>query len=148
MTDLALHVDATTFQKGRHNITGGIWFTVGSKPFPAKGWNDFPAVVLGWWLEALRLRHLKKKACDLTFMDGPFSLKISTLDSANVAAEPYRNLSALTGLAVSVPVMTLDTQVLKSAVLVDETCRANDWESADIAFLRKQIFGLRQMIER
>lgn len=42
---------------------------------PEKDWNDFPLIILGWWLdEIIKLEF--EGAAKLSFMDGPFFVAI------------------------------------------------------------------------
>ena len=57
-------------------ITGEIYFEINGQYFPEKGWNDFPAIILSWWIqEFLKFKRYKEKNIEFMFMDGPFSLK-------------------------------------------------------------------------
>ena len=59
-------------------ITGRIFLRCGDTCFPEASWNDFAAVVLTWWVEAILA--LDESACapkELRFMDGPFWAEVS-----------------------------------------------------------------------
>lgn len=57
-------------------ITGEIYFVIDGQCFPEKGWNDFPTIILSWWIqEFLRFKRNKEKNFEFLFMDGSFSLK-------------------------------------------------------------------------
>lgn len=56
-------------------ITGEIYFEENDNYFPEKGWNDFPAIILGWWISSF-LKSVKQNSetFEFCFMDGPFKL--------------------------------------------------------------------------
>lgn len=54
------------------SITGEIYFQIGDFFFPEEGWNDFVAIILSWWLHAIRN---SKNDFELLFMDGPLKIK-------------------------------------------------------------------------
>lgn len=56
-------------------ITGEIYFEENSNYFPEKGWNDFPVIILGWWISSF-LKFVKQisETFEFCFMDGPYKL--------------------------------------------------------------------------
>ncbi len=58
------------------NYSGTLWIETENGAFPSEGWDDFPEVVLGWWVAALKSVYLDTKhSYDFLFMDGPYSMK-------------------------------------------------------------------------
>lgn len=56
-------------------ITGEIYFEDNNNFFPEKGWNDFPAIILGWWINSyLNFIRENLKTFEFCFMDGPFKV--------------------------------------------------------------------------
>lgn len=56
-------------------ITGEIYFEENNIYFPEKGWNDFPVIILGWWINSfLELVKQNSETFEFCFMDGPFKL--------------------------------------------------------------------------
>ncbi len=74
------HVDLENLRYG-DNITGVIYLQVGDVHFPEPDWNDFPVIILRWWLkELLRLWHGELKSgesIECLFMDGDFYYSVS-----------------------------------------------------------------------
>lgn len=54
------------------NVIGRIHIDSEIGSFPDPGWFDFPAVVLAWWIAAVRS---KERPFELRFMDGPFGVE-------------------------------------------------------------------------
>ena len=56
-------------------ITGEIYVANNGHYFPEKGWNDFPVIILGWWVNSF-LGYIKSdlSAFEFCFMDGPYKL--------------------------------------------------------------------------
>lgn len=63
------------YQGSRGLITGNIYFEENNEYFPEKGWNDFPVIILGWWIHSF-LTFVKQNSekFEFCFMDGPFKL--------------------------------------------------------------------------
>jgi hypothetical protein len=78
-------LDLQTFRQSQEggNVTGVIYVELGLKAFPERGWSDFPAIVLGWWAEALfQLEVPTRHEVLWRFMDGPHSLTLTKVDGA------------------------------------------------------------------
>lgn len=79
-----VYVGIETLSYGENNFTGAIALQFGSAYFPERGWNDFPIIILRWWLkELLRLWHgeLKnRQSVECLFMDGDFYFDVSACD--------------------------------------------------------------------
>lgn len=75
MINIILNSESVLKEKSG-KITGEIYFEIDGRCFPEKGWNDFPAIIISWWIqEFLRTKRYKEKDFEFMFMDGPFSLK-------------------------------------------------------------------------
>ena len=67
-------LDLQTFRQSREgdNVTGVIFLELHDGAFPAKGWSDFPVIILGWWIDAwLQLEVPARREVQWRFMDGP-----------------------------------------------------------------------------
>lgn len=49
---LALTASPSTFEFGT-SVTGDIHFDSAWGSFPEANWNDFPVIIINWWLEGL-----------------------------------------------------------------------------------------------
>lgn len=57
------------------NVTGEIYFTSDAEYYPEKGWNDFPIIVLAWWINSfLQFKKRRASTLEFDFMDGPYRL--------------------------------------------------------------------------
>jgi len=141
-------VDTATFKRGANgNVTGEIALKVGATPFPAEDWSDFPVIVAGWWMEELRSLRLDGGECELSFMDGPFSVKVSGSNSGSVSIDLYKNEAAVSFHPTIVPRADFLNAALEAAEKIESFCRAKGWNSADLALLRENIGSLRRSTE-
>lgn len=69
--DPRIMVDLDSLEESGSEITGIIFLQLGERAFPEERWNDFAAVILSWWLAAI-----KNHENEFSFMDGPFSFKV------------------------------------------------------------------------
>jgi hypothetical protein len=71
-------VDTQTFAVQSGTVTGRIYLKCSDDLcFPERDWNDFPVIILTWWLDAMfAFVTALAPAVQLHFMDGPFSVKI------------------------------------------------------------------------
>ena len=60
------------------SITGAICLSDGNFYFPSQDWDDFPVVILGWWLEALSTPILPGAKKECLFMDGDYAFQVSS----------------------------------------------------------------------
>lgn len=120
---------------GRGTIHGPIWCEHGAAAFPGLAWNDFPVVVLGWWLEAVGiLLDGRSRSATVHFMDGPYKVHLYAghrewwraewvkegADGAEVVNQfEFPNESLVRSLTVCSDNLLLE-------------CTANGWKSADI----------------
>jgi hypothetical protein len=132
-------VDVSTLTRsGGGNVTGEIFLRGPAGDFPETRWNDFPVVILGWWIDCLT----KAVAHDLSsirglFMDGPFAftIKRTSGQSGRIA---WGNRDD------ELPVGELDLSAfLRSAVqagkLVSAECRSLGWVNDDLETLERVI---------
>jgi hypothetical protein len=78
-------LDLATFHQSSQNgnMTGVIYVELESGAFPAKGWSDFPVIILGWWTEALLQFEVPTRSeVRWRFMDGPHSLTLTKVEGA------------------------------------------------------------------
>lgn len=80
MERINLHV-GERLAKSEHNyVTGDIYFQIGANFFPAENYNDFPVIILSWWIkEIYKLCYSNK--CELLFRDDPYLIEVEKIDS-------------------------------------------------------------------
>ena len=63
-----------------------VSFTVflehGNTCYPDRGWVDCGAVIIGWWLVALRNFTRESRPVRLMFMEGPYGLTVDRLENS------------------------------------------------------------------
>jgi len=40
-------------RSGGGSISSSVYFKMGDRYFPGKGWNDFVVIILGWWIKSI-----------------------------------------------------------------------------------------------
>lgn len=72
----------TKFLAIHNNITGVIYLSMENTCFPERGWSDFPAIILQWWLEGFRALSLGSEPSVIcNFMDGPYFFTVTNKES-------------------------------------------------------------------
>jgi hypothetical protein len=128
---------ATLYRSSSGSITGEIYFSVDGAAFPEEKWSDFPVVILGWWLEALGALRAGERRVELDFMDGPYTLRVSSDSGDALSLEFTRN-----GNACGFPELRVEHDsflrelLLRSAELISH-CKAHGWDSRDIRLLER-----------
>lgn len=142
-TTTGVLVDVDTLRKGGHNITGIIALQVGDTYFPERDWNDFPVVILRWWLkELLRLWHGKLKTAESVeclFMDGDYCYRVSER-GGQWAIECIEGISDGEVVAkAEVDRAAFMEQLLNSAIQTLDACRARRWNTTDTKSLATMV---------
>lgn len=84
----------TTAHSSKGYVTGIIYFSSGSFAFPEDVWDDFPVVIVGWWLNALTdYKYGAKEEVDLNFMDGSFLVRLSHRSDLSTETEMIQEKS-------------------------------------------------------
>ncbi len=117
------------------SINGFVWLTIDGNAFPAQQWDDFPVVILNWWLESLNgLVTNQSKRAECNFMDGPFWFEIITAQSSELMLRFYRRSKLGDELRMqvrsSLP-MIVET-MLRAAKTVIDVCKKEGWHSSDL----------------
>lgn len=128
-------------QSNNGTITGIIYYDFGDYQFPEIGWNDFVAVILGWWLESvLRLAKGLTKNEDLKFMDGPLQLRLTSKDNTFCTVECIDSKrSSVVEYSDEVSIDELLSSIRHAVSLLLDICKDNKWHSDDIDILHKLI---------
>lgn len=66
-------VDPSSFEHKSSALTGVIAVSYRDGWFPEANWNDFPAVLLNWWLDEIQTG---REEATLRFMDGPHRVEL------------------------------------------------------------------------
>lgn len=144
---LEVHIAPDAFVK-RRLVSGPIWLEMAGESFPSKGWIDFPVAILGFWLSNLNPVILaQSRTCECPFMDGPYEFDIevrgdrlwtvSLLDRDKPGNDPF--------LSAHVDSRSLITNVLSSAEIVAQVCRAEGWIDRDLFDLEAKVIDIRKL---
>jgi hypothetical protein len=76
MVSLTVLVDLTTLDTKSSPATGKVHVRFGDVAFPERDWDDFVVRVLGWWLEDARKLIEEEVGVLMSFMDGPFAVRL------------------------------------------------------------------------
>ncbi|TSE03148.1 hypothetical protein [Aquimarina algiphila] len=73
---MELLIEVDTISTNNNSIFGIVYFKENDFVFPDKSWNDFVVVTTGWWCSnILKLLNNESICEDLSFMDGPYTLR-------------------------------------------------------------------------
>jgi hypothetical protein len=135
-TDFVLRVQPGCLTRSGHaSICGQVWCESGTLAFPGPHWNDFPIVVVSWWLEAVvGLVDGRKRNADVSFMDGPYVVHVFAKRRESWQAEWVERRAAGTNVIHQfdfTPDPFIRSLIACSDDLLQE-CSTNGWESTDV----------------
>jgi hypothetical protein len=149
MNGLALVVDASSIQRNRNeNVTGGIHLEIDDTQFPSATWHDFPVIVLGWWAQALlALVEGDAEVQDLNFMDGPYVIRITPLESDQVQIECCKRRASDTSVvySASLSLSAFLQTFLAAATRVERHCVEQGWLDLDVKQLQDGVANLKRL---
>ena len=131
MIEFDVEIDCSSLERSRAGlITGELSLKFGETWFPERQWNDFPVVVLEWWLVALR--DLRKGAAELRFMDGPFLVKTSLQRQQICKLEGIEDGQARQiDVESEVSVRRVYESIIRAAQLICTACVERGWSNDD-----------------
>ncbi len=120
---------------GQRNITGIIALRVGEAYFPEREWNDFPVIILGWWLtELLQLWRGEPEAAEgviCAFMDGAFYYSVSAQGERWLIECVEGTLDEEIVAEAEVDRAGFMKEMLACAAQLLNACHARNWRTAD-----------------
>jgi len=125
----------TLIRRSSGSITGHIWITIGDWGFPSQGWDDFPVVILSWWIEALlSLSAGENDRARFSFMDGPYFFEIAAPVGDVCSVSFYRNGQTGSELLREQSCQFGDIRkaVLSAARTTIDACQEKKWVSTDL----------------
>jgi hypothetical protein len=108
--------------------------------FPAHQWDDFPVVILGFWLTNIEPLLLGQSTmCECPFMDGAyqFDVRMEHKDLFSVTLVERHVDEKETLLTADVDCELLIGQLLAASEIVVHTCKSNGWNDDDMLNLEK-----------
>jgi hypothetical protein len=114
------------------SVWGRIYFDLGDRAFPDKGWSDLAVAVATAWLEALiQLTSAATRRERVHFMDGPLAVDVSLSSSGSV------NLDFIHNDTIRHSAVARIDELLQNAVSSGDAllaiCKHHGW-SSDSAF--------------
>lgn len=136
----SIKLRTSEFAKSRL-VSGPVWLKGDQKEFPTQGWNDFPVIILGWWLEEIeRLVEMKGGKAECSFMDGPYKFEVDAGPGSwfiTFITRRRNGVERLPQKEVSPKVVV--SEILKASRIVADVCRERGWESRDLTILESHI---------
>ena len=122
------------------NATGIIYFSSGDFAFPEDVWDDFPVIIVGWWLNALAdYKQGFNDSVDLHFMDGDFLVRLSGKSNWETHIEMIQETSKGDKVHFSgtTDLITLYRSIDNAAASLIEFCEKQPREVPDYGELAK-----------
>lgn len=141
----AIKVNSESFVR-RRLVSGPIWLELDGVSFPAHEWDDFPVVILGFWLTNIKPLLLgQSHVCECPFMDGPyqFNVHVDRKDLFRVALVEREVDEQKSLVTAEVDSEVLVRQMLSASEIVVHTCKRNDWIDDDLLNLQKLVLDTR-----
>jgi hypothetical protein len=124
---IEIYADESTLERSAiGGITGLIFLRGPNGAFPDEQWTDFSVVILGWWIEGLRLiANNQRHSFQGMFMDGPYSFRVRSEDGriGQIAWGRNRMETAIG----TVDVLDLLRSAIAAGKLISEVCRVRNW---------------------
>jgi hypothetical protein len=109
-------------------VWGRIFFDLGAKAFPDKGWSDLVVVVTNAWIEGLlQITAGTKETTKVFFMDGPLAVNISRGGPGSVKLDFIHKDSVKESATTSLDGLLQDAIFAGKNLL--EICRHHGWSS-------------------
>ncbi|HEY5042927.1 MAG TPA: hypothetical protein VIK53_13090 [Verrucomicrobiae bacterium] len=130
-----VEVDTSTLEKSSHgSITGVIRIQIDNVSFPDTRWNDFPVVILSWWLEPVcRIMQGKTRIWGCKFMDGPVTVRLEQQHDDTWTLRCFHGdrveFTATTSCRAFI------NSLLDAARQILRECQRRGWQSRDIEIL-------------
>jgi hypothetical protein len=119
------------------NVTGLISLKVRDRVFPDAQWNDFPVVILGWWLVGLtELASGASSTYEALFMDGPYKFVVH-LVSGHAANLTLHTQEEQWSETIDFQAFYASAAQAGSAVLHE--CLSRGWSNQDLVLLEAAV---------
>ena len=136
----------TLMRRASGSIIGHIWIILGDWAFPSVAWDDFPVVILGWWIES----WLSTSAGDhgtvrCNFMDGPYWYEITTSETEHAIVQCFRHSEARSKLLhkAGCKRSSVTGALLAASETILQVCKELRWTSKDLDNLLRLHSNLR-----
>jgi hypothetical protein len=141
----------TLLRRTSGSIVGHIWITIGDMAFPSVAWDDFPVVILGWWIESwLSTAAQDHGTVRCNFMDGPYWFEITTSEAERAIVQCFRNSKAGSKLLhkTGCKRSSITGALLAASESILQVCKELKWISRDLDNLFRLYSNLRSNMSR
>lgn len=134
MPDVIVDVNSLRSRTPSGNVIGLICLKVGEEHFPDSQWNDFPIIILGWWIAGLlEIAQGQADTFEGRFMDGPYSFVVEAVHGVHASImlsgpESSHNNQTINLRALLVSAAAAGAELAHAS-------RANGWSNADLTNL-------------
>ncbi|HSE16489.1 MAG TPA: hypothetical protein VLB46_05525 [Pyrinomonadaceae bacterium] len=125
----------TLMRRASGSIIGHIWITMGDWAFPGLAWDDFPVVILGWWIESWLSRSSEgQRAVRCNFMDGPYWFEITTSEPQRAIVKCFQDSKAGSKLLHKTRCKrsSITGALLAASESILQVCKEHEWTSSDL----------------
>lgn len=131
-----IHVEPAKFSATkRGKVTGPVSIQMYDRFFPAEDWDDFPVVILSWWLEALlSIEGGQRGKVLCQFMDGPYWFEIDRVKGNKVDMRFFSDRVQRRENVFNAVFEfdTVATATMSAASKTIEVCQQHGWASSDL----------------
>ena len=141
----AVRTDSGALRRSaKGSITGALFLEIEGRAFPEPDWNDFPVVVLAWWIRAALVLQRTNAPASCLFMDGPFEWRVSLAGPGAWAVTLLdRHDAVRVVLSACVDADVILGALAAAADSLLRACNEQSWSSVDIEELRSAREALR-----
>ena len=148
----SIQVAPDTFMRRESgSVIGHIWISTGDWAFPGVAWDDFPVVILGWWIESWLLTPSQDhRTAKYNFMDGPYWFEITTSQAERAIVQCFRNSEAGSELLhkTGCKCSSVTGALLTASESILQVCKELKWKSKDLDNLFLLYSNLRSNMTR
>jgi len=125
----------TFIRRESGSVVGHIWISIGDLAFPGVAWDDFPVVILGWWIEAWLLASSEDHGtARCQFMDGPYWFEITTSKAERALVQCFHDSPPGSKLLHKTACQrsSVTGALLAASDSVLQVCNEHRWTSRDL----------------
>jgi len=146
-----INIRPETFAKRNKGlVTGFIWISIGDWDYPSISWDDFPVVILSWWLEeAFSILFGQRDRGICRFMDGPYWFNLLIPKDGTIMMRFYKSTSKGEQCLMETlcDANSVTNAMLSAAEITIDTCYKAEWITRDLDALVNSYQRLKQKME-
>ena len=137
-----VELDLSTLRRSEHgSVTGVVAIRADGGTFPEVRWNDFPVVILSWWLEPVsRILQGTTRVWECRFMEGPLSVRLEQRRGDTWSLVGFRN--SRVEFTATVSCRAFIRSLLDAACQILRECQHRGWQSRDIETLGSAVWTI------